>query len=404
MSLSLHGKSEALSVLALLRSADAERELQNVARSISGVQLQTRLGGLKELGAQMANSHPPGVILLDLRLDDAGEMAALDKMMQQHANEVAVIATAENASLQGVRQLMRMGIPDFLPQPISREDLMAALEAVSRRARAPRAAAPSRQRRIVTFIKPCGGIGATSLAVQSACSLANRGKEKSSVCLLDLDLQFGNAALYLDVDSHLNLFNIIDAPDRLDGSFLRGLMTHHDSGVDILPGPQFVVPLDALNPDLVTRLLDIAASEYEYVVVDLPQAWALWTHAVLSHSNIIVFVTQLTVPALRQGRRLLETLRQEGLDNVPIVTVVNRYERSLFKRDIRIKEAEKALGRPIDIFVDNDYKTVSQALNQGVPFGQIRGGEKIEKQIRELVDLCADRLGSGSGEIRVATT
>jgi pilus assembly protein CpaE len=297
---------------------------------------------------------------------------------------------------------MRLGIPDFLPQPISATDLAAALGEAERRSTAVerKAVGASRQRKIISFIKPCGGLGTTSLAVQTAYSLAAAGK--NGVCLLDFDLQFGNAALYLDVDNHLNLFNIIDAPDRLDGSFLRGLMAHHPSGIDVLPGPQFVVPLDALTPDLAIRILDIAAAEYEYVVVDMPQAWALWTHGVLSHSSVIVFVAQFTVPALRQGRRVLDTLRQEGLENVPMIILMNRYERSVFKREIGNKEAEKALGRPVDALVDNDYKTVSQALNEGVPIAQIGGGDKIEKQIVELVALIDERLMESQSQALVS--
>jgi pilus assembly protein CpaE len=380
-----------ISVLALLRGADAEIGLKEAARALDGVRIDIRQGGLAAAADASLGGQGHTVLLVDVRFDDEADMAALKRLSSRLGGQLAIVATSNTAPLQGVRQLMRLGIPDFLPQPISAADLAAALGEAERRSTAvERKSATTRQPKIVSFIKPCGGLGTTSLAVQTAYSLAAAGK--NGVCLLDFDLQFGNAALYLDVDNHLNLFNIIDAPDRLDGSFLRGLMAHHPSGIDVLPGPQFVVPLDALTPDLAIRILDIAAAEYEYVVVDMPQAWALWTHGVLSHSSVIVFVAQFTVPALRQGRRVLDTLRQEGLENVPMIILMNRYERSVFKREIGNKEAEKALGRPVDALVDNDYKTVSQALNEGVPIAQIGGGDKIEKQIVELVALIDERL------------
>mgnify|MGYP003393775273 CR=1 FL=1 len=384
----------ALTVLALLRSAEAERDLKAAAKTVAGLRLETRQGALKDIGETVFNGGAPGIVLVDVRFDDAAEMAALERMMQQPHGDKDVIATSNSAPLQGVRQLMRMGIPDFLPQPISREDLVAALDAAGRRNRSERKSS-LRNRKIISFIKPCGGIGATSLAVQAACSLAAGERAKTGgVAILDLDIQFGNVALYLDVDAHLNVFNIIDAPDRLDGSFLRGLMTRHDSGVNVLAGPQFVVPLESVTPDLAVRLIDTASAEYDVVIVDLPQAWTLWSHAVLSHSSAIVFVSQFTVPGLRQGRRLLDTLRQEGLDSVPLITVINRYERSLFKREIGNKEAEKALGRPVDAFIDNDLKSLSQATNEGVPMSEVRGGEKIQKQIAELAALIFDKVES----------
>jgi pilus assembly protein CpaE len=381
-----------ISVLALLRSAEADIGLQEAARALDNVRIESRQGGLAGVGDAPLGGLGHTVLLIDVRFDDEADMAALERLTSRHGGELAIIATSNSAPIQGVRQLMRLGIPDFLPQPIAADDLAAALGEAARRGAAVerKPGSPQRQRKIISFIKPCGGLGATSLAVQTAYTLAAAGK--NGVCLLDFDLQFGNAALYLDVDNHLNLFNIIDAPDRLDGSFLRGLMAHHPSGIDVLPGPQFVVPLDALTPDLAVRILDIAAAEYEYVVVDMPQAWALWTHGVLSHSSVVVFVAQFTVPALRQGRRVLDTLRQEGLENLPLITLMNRYERSVFKREIGSKEAEKALGRPVDALVDNDFKTVSQALNEGVPIAQISGGDRIEKQIIELVALIDERL------------
>jgi Flp pilus assembly CpaE family ATPase len=93
---------------------------------------------------------------------------------------------------------------------------------------------------------------------------------------------------------------------------------------------------------------------------------------------------------------LLDTLRQEGLEGLPKMTVVNRFERSIFNRDIRVKEAEKALGAVFDAYIDNDYKTISDALNQGVPLTQISGGNKLQKQIDALADGCVAKLKSSA--------
>jgi pilus assembly protein CpaE len=385
-------------LVAVLRSAALETQLKSIAGAIPGIRLETEVGGFDQAKIRIGKLRSGSIVLVDLDLADGRELEALEAIMKERGERLALIATSNAAPLQGVRQLMRMGIPDFLPQPLSREDLVAALFAAKRKVQSFQESA--RKGQVIAFIRPCGGLGATTLAVQAACALARRERNKvrPRVALIDLDLQFGSAALYLDIESQLNLFNIIDAPDRLDGAFLQGLMAHHASGLDVLAGPSFVVPLDAMTPELVTRLLDIAANDYDYVVLDLPQAWTLWSHAALSHSNLIVCVTQFTVAALRQGRRLLDAIRQEGLEQVPKKVVVNRFERSIFSREIRVKEAEKALGRGIDFFIDNDYRTVTQALNQGVPVSEVSGGNKLQKQIEAMLDGCLQALQAADAE------
>lgn len=382
-------------VVAILRNAALESELKSLVASIPNVRLETEVGDLTRAKARVAALRSNTVLLIDLDLGSPAEVALLEATLSESKESLTVITTSANATMQSVRQLMRLGIPDFLPQPLLRDDLVAALATASARIKA-KGETAQQGHRVITFIKAGGGMGTTTLAVQTAHSLASRtidGK-KAKVCLLDFDLQFGCAALYLDVDTSLNIFNIIDAPDRLDGSFLHGLMVHHDSGLDLLAGPSFVVPLDAMTVDLAVRLVDIAANDYDYVVIDIPQAWTLWSHAILSHSDLVVLVSQLTVPVLRQGRRLLDTLRQEGLEHISKLVVVNRFERSIFNRDIRVKEAEKALGAKIDYFIDNDYRVVGDALNQGVAFSQVSGGGKLQKQVDVFADCCIARLKS----------
>jgi pilus assembly protein CpaE len=378
---------------AILRNQAAEAQLKSVASTIPNVRIETEVTDISRAQARFASLRSNTILLIDLDLGASSDISVLEATLREYGDKLAIIVTSANAAMQGVRQLMRVGVLDFLPQPITREDLVAALTTAAGRIKLKTGDAQLR-RPVMTFIKASGGLGTTTLAVQTAHSLASRtvNGAKPKVCILDFDLQFGNAALYLDIDTHLNVFNIIDAPDRLDGSFLKGLMAHHESGIDLLAGPSFVVPLDAMTPDLAVRVIDTAAVEYDYVIVDIPQAWTHWSHAVLSHSDLVVLVTQLTVPALRQGRRLLDTIRQEGLENLPKLTVVNRFERSIFNRDIRVKEAEKALGAVFDAYVDNDYKTISDALNQGVPLTQVGGGSKLQKQIDVLADSCVAKL------------
>lgn len=375
----LHGP---MNVLAVVQSEEIKDSLNNVHFENNSVNFDVFVGKVGDVGPDVIDGHGPDVLLLDINLSDNSEVEALDGIIRTYGKSLSVVATSRDATLEGVRRLMRLGVADFLPQPISDSELTSALEYASRKIGHGEGAAPARGN-VFSYIKPVGGMGATMLAVQSAYCLAAMGTKEPQVCLLDLDLQFGNAAVYQDLQSKFSIMDVVLSPGELDGAFLRGVMAHHNSGIDVLTAPLTIEPLDALTPDLVARLLDVAAEEYDYVLIDMPQALTDWTQVVLDRSDVVFLVTQLTVAAIRQSRRLLEIMREKGIDEGQTAIVVNRFE-SRWSREVTVKEAEKALGRQIDYFVPNDYKTVNAALNEGVRLSEIKRGSKVEKRIDAL--------------------
>lgn len=384
----LHGP---MNVLAVVQSEEIKDSLNNVHFENNSVNFDVFVGKVGDVGPDVIDGHGPDVLLLDINLSDDSEVEALDGIIRTYGKSLSVVATSRDATLEGVRRLMRLGVADFLPQPISDSELTTALEYASRKIGHGEGAEQARAN-VFSYIKPVGGMGATMLAVQSAYCLAAMGTKEPQVCLLDLDLQFGNAAVYQDLQCKFSIMDVVLSPGDLDGAFLRGVMAHHNSGIDVLTAPLTIEPLDALTPDLVARLLDVAAEEYDYVLIDMPQALTDWTQVVLDRSDVVFLVTQLTVAAIRQSRRLLEIMREKGIDEAHTAIVVNRFE-SRWSREVTVKEAEKALGRQIDYFVPNDYKIVNAALNEGVRLSEIKRGSKVEKRIDALFKSVLKGLG-----------
>ncbi|MFQ5772985.1 MAG: CpaE family protein [Kiloniellaceae bacterium] len=383
-----------MNVIAVMRSSASGAALRSACAGVNGARVNLHLGTLAEVMGEIPAVRDPDVLLVEVDPRDAGEMARLQSILRARFPAVPVVATAAEASLQDIRQLMRLGVVDFVPQPIQRTDLAGALDYAASVRQGAREPGPALGQTI-GFMKAGGGVGATTLAVQSACALAARAKPSGrSVCLLDLDVQFGAAALYLDLDDRVGLTDLLEAPERLDGELLRSVMGRHDSGLDVLAAPREVVALDSLTPEFVAGCLDLARRAYATVVVDLPMAWTPWSHNAVQCCDLVVLVTQLTVAGIRQAKRQLETMQAHGLQDVPVRLALNRYRKG-WGRSARLKEAERALGRRFDHFVPSDFKIVSEAINQGVPLSRVRKRSKVEIGVHELLDGLARALAGG---------
>lgn len=376
---------ESLNVVGMLRTPQLRSDLADVCTDMNGTKFDLRIAPL-----EMADLVPAGSDLIIVEVDtrSAEDLDRLRGLVERTSAGTAVVATAAQATLDDVRRLMRLGLADVLPQPVRREDVLAALDLAAKNRRTARASQGSKGR-LVSVLKGGGGVGATTLAVQAGCCLAEKlGKRGQEACVLDFDVQGGTAALYLDLSDRVGLADLVDAQERLDGDMLRGAMTRHASGLFVAAAPAEVMPLDSFTTEFVRRLLDAARQEFAVVVVDLPPVWSLWSFEVLRQSDEILLVTQMTVPGVRQARRQLDALNTEGLEDRSIRVILNRYEKR-WGASWGIKEVEKALNRKVDFTVANDYRTVSEAIDQGLSIVDVRKRSKVFKSLTKLSDAIA---------------
>jgi len=369
--------------LAVMRSAERAEELRAAVDGVGDLECDVRVDSVQTVAPSMVNGHAPDVLLVDLALDEPEAFDQLSNLIRESKSSLAVLATADREDVDSIRRLMRMGVADFIPQPMKSIDVRSAIEAATSKLAPRRDAADGA---VLTFLRSCGGSGSTTLAVQSAIELAGRKRhEKKSVCLIDFDLQLGNVALSLDLDSEVGLGQILENPTRLDTEFFKGSLIRHSSGISVLAAPESIIPLEAMTPDLAERIVQLARQNFDYVVIDMPQSWTQWTGYVLGVSDLTVLVTGISVPAVQRCRRLFDILRQQELDQMPLFVVANQFKGG-FGGSKRKSEAEKALGRRIDCFVRADAETARAARDRGVPVGEVRGRSPIVRDLRKLMD------------------
>lgn len=370
--------------------AGAGEELRALLNRATGAMPDVNVDEAASLEPQMLNGKAVAsaalVVELDLRSPSA--VSAFEKLAGSLADR-KVIAAARHAQPDDVRRLFRAGAADVLTAPFTSAALETALgELIDARAATPVAAG-----RVVTFLKAGGGVGATTAAVNLA-ALAARGAPKQkrparSTALLDLDLQFGDADIALNLEPRSNLLDVIRAQSRFDGRFLQGAMTEHGSGLRVLPVAQKVVPLDALSADFAADIVRQSARLHERTFVDLPSVWTDWTLNVLRASDLVVLLSAPTVQGALGARRTLDALVEAQLD-APVMLVLNGIAGLVdgFEKPSRIS---RSLDRPIDAVLGHDANA-TRALDRGAPVVEAYPNTRLARDLRALAEKIEQRL------------
>lgn len=395
---------EHLNLIAIMRSEESSAALREVCTGMNGTRVDVHVVSLEDFGRDKGLVNGLDVLLLDVDPRDPDCAERVKSIVHREFPATPVVVTAADVTIDDIRMMMSLGVVDVLPQPIRQTDLIIALDHAARRRVGPGPASGPRGK-IITFLKGGGGVGATTLAVQGGCVLADSVKAADGkVCLFDLDIQFGTAGLYLDLTSPVGLPDLLESPERLDRSLLRGVMARHDCGLEVLVAPGEVLPLETVTPEFVSASLEIAREEYAYVLIDLPPTWTSWTYNALACSDLIVLVTQLTVSGVRRTIHQFATLREQGMENIAVKIALNRYDDGWGKgKSAHLGDAEKALGRKFDYHVANDFSLVSEAINQGVPLSKIKKRSKVAKGIETMFTDIQEvlKVADGQGEILV---
>jgi len=321
------------------------------------------------------------VVLIDLDGGREDEIQALERLMSRVGTWPPVIVVTQTFDAELARRLMQMRVADFLVKPVQPVELVRTCARVSRPS-----GSESSEAQIYTFLPAVGGAGVTTLAIQTAMLLLDSGpRGRASTCLVDLDFQHGACADYLDLEPRLDLKEIEPRPERLDRQLLEIMLSHHASGLAVIAAPNRPAEMRTFDPDMVTRLLDLVSSHFDYVVIDMPRTWFSWTDSVLLGTNRLFIVSEMTVPSLRHTRQLVAAIRERLGDGPNPQVIVNRFEQRMFAPGLKKSDLEQALGGDLAGTIPNDYRLVREAIDRGVPLDEVKSGNAISAQLRKLV-------------------
>jgi pilus assembly protein CpaE len=384
----------------------ADAVFEQAARATFGASPQIDLhviSGSVASAGDIFDAEGAAVVVIDLDVSREDEIRALGRFMLRIGTRTPVVVVTQAFDEAVARRLLQMRVADFMVKPVQPIELVRTCARVA----AGSVSSTETEAQITTFLPAVGGAGVTTLAIQTALLLLTSGpRGRSSTCLVDLDFQHGACADYLDLEPRLDLKEIEPRPERLDRQLLEVMISRHSSGLAVVAAPNRPAEMRTFDPDMVTRLLDLVSSNFDYVVIDMPRTWFSWTDNVLLGSNKLFIVSEMTIPSLRQAKQLVSAIRERLGDEPQPQVIVNRFEQRMFAAGLKRADVKQALGEDFVAAVPNHYRIVREAIDRGIPLEEVKPGNQITAELKRLVLTPADpkaAAASGSGQVKKLT-
>ena len=306
------------------------------------------------------------------------EALALADSMRLTRPSTSVVLVREEVDAQTMREAMHAGIRDVVPLADS-GTIRAAVDRAYQLYVALRGPGGAmHQGRIVTVFSPKGGVGKTTVSVNLALALADRGARK--VCLVDLDLAFGDVAITLQLFPNHTVEHAIGSEDSIDAPLLESLLTRHGDSVMVLAAPNHPDVRERVTPLLVSRILKALRESFDFIVVDTAPAFDEQTLTALDETDECVIVATLDVPTLKNVKVALETLEMLDIARDHRHLLLNRADDNVGLGSERV---ESILGMPVASMVETSMD-IAAATNAGQPLMTKNPDHPFSVSLREF--------------------
>jgi pilus assembly protein CpaE len=348
-------------------------------------------GGVGQIRV-VADQQQPDLIVVDSMCRDIGDLQLVEYVSTQHP-QTAIVILCANQTPEFLINAMRVGVREVLQSPVGTEALLACVGRVEQRLGL--RAQTKQAGQILAFIPCKGGSGSTFLATNLGYLLAAENKK---VLLIDLNLQFGDAVLFVhDHKPPHSLADIAHNITRLDASFLSGTLVNVSPNYMVLSAPEDPAHAMEIKPEHLEVLLNLAVKQYDFVILDLGRSLDAVTITALDRADLIFPVVQMTLPFLRDASRLLAAFRSLNYAKESIRLIVNRYDR---KDEIGLDDLKRTLGVTPFKAVPNSYEAVATAVNQGRPLASFARSNAVAKVLQEIAQQLARPPAVGTAFLR----
>jgi pilus assembly protein CpaE len=355
-------------------------------------------GAMISGGNYVAKTLPEAIngAALDVLIVDEGASASLDAVeaLSLRSPGTDTLMISADMSADFLMRAMRAGVREVIPESGGQDALQNALIRVMHKRSSRIGVASKPEGRVFAFVSCKGGSGATFLSSNFAYVLATYGKR---VALIDLNLQFGDAAIFVtDKRPPSNVAELSRQIHRLDASLLEASMLEAAPNFFVLAAPEDPVQSVDVKREHVEAIIKLAQSHFDFVVLDLSRSLDAVTLQGLDMADVVLPVLQLTLPFVRDGKRLLSIFRTLGYARSKIQVVVNRYEKG---GELSLQDLEQTVDEKVFHVIPNSYAAAAASVNLGVPIFKSAKDNPISKVLLEMgrkfmpVDVAAEGKG-----------
>jgi pilus assembly protein CpaE len=330
---------------------------------------------VSEAVSPLAGGHLEAVV----HATTSGELPGDELAQIREYTQAPIVLVAAGESSRLLEEALDADVADVLLLPQLTENVIFAIRKACHAGRRLQSeGGAGRRGRVVTVFSPKGGTGKTVTATNLAAAVAKHAQKRT--LLVDLDLQFGDAAIMLGLEPEKTIHDLVVAPGELDSEKLAGYTTRHQCGLDVLPAPLRPEDAELVTESKLARLLEVARSSYEVIVVDTSPFFHGPMLATLDRTDDLLMLCGLDVPTLKNVRISLQTLELLSFPQTRIRFLLNRANS---KVGMKKKEVEGALGVRIEFEVPSD-RAVPLAVNRGAPAVIADPGAEFSKAIRTM--------------------
>ncbi len=335
----------------------------------------------------------PSIVFFDLTENADLALDTIEKISAIHKN-IIIIAVSENVETDLVINSMRVGAREFLTKPVVKEDLHKALKKAKSSLRQEH---ETTEGKIFSIFSNKGGIGKTTLATNFALQLTEITGDK--VCLIDLNLQMGDIATFLDISPSFDIAYVTTHLSKLDASFLHSSMEmYKNKDLFILADPPEIEQAEEISADDINSLLLFLKTMFDYIIIDTSSGFDIKTLTCLDVSDYIFLVLMVNLPSIRNCQKCLSLFNRLEYDEEKIKLIVNRY---IEDDEITIEDMEEALNHEVYWKIPNNYFAVMSSINKGVPITEVEPDSEISRNFAKLVEkltgVISSRIIEGDG-------
>jgi pilus assembly protein CpaE len=352
-------------------SCEGLNELTEALTHHPEMQVVGRSQSVREGAGALAGGHLQAV----LHATRASELPADDLASIREYTRAPIVLLASGEASALLESALEADVADVLLLPQLPENVVFSIRKACHNGKSAHAGDLGR---IVTVFSPKGGTGKTVMSSNLATAFAKHGGKRT--LLLDLDLQFGDAAIMLGIEPDKTIYDLVVAPGELDPEKLAGYTTRHSSGVDVLPAPVRPEDAELVTEAKLSRLLEVAKESYEMIVVDTSPFFHGPMLATLDSTDELLLVCGLDVPTIKNVRLSLQTLELLSFPTERIRVVLNRANTNV---GMKRGEVEAALEQRVRYEIPSD-RAVPLAVNRGNPAVVSDPKADFSRAVREM--------------------